>query len=272
MTTNNAIGITDSGLQKIKIFDTTLRDGEQSPGATMTFEEKLEVADLLDEMGVDVIEAGFPIASQGDFEAVHAVAKRAKHAVIAGLSRANAKDIDRCAEAVRPARRGRIHTVIATSPLHMKAKLQMEPEAVLQAVIDSVTRARNHGDRNLKHLLRRLVELVLHVQRRGRNHRVDAAALGELHRRRAAVDVVRMRPREPRDDSVLRAAADLADCLKVAFARDGETGLDDVDAHVVEHLGDLELFLEGHGGAGALFAVAQGGVEYNDAVLFGLFG
>ncbi|MBV8962803.1 MAG: hypothetical protein JOY97_06885, partial [Hyphomicrobiales bacterium] len=131
---------------RVIIFDTTLRDGEQSPGATMTFEEKLEVADLLDEMGVDVIEAGFPIASQGDFEAVHAVAKRARNAVIAGLSRANAKDIDRCAEAVRPARRGRIHTVIATSPLHMKAKLQMEPEAVLQAVIDSVTRARNHID------------------------------------------------------------------------------------------------------------------------------
>ncbi|MBV9137213.1 MAG: hypothetical protein JO357_09155, partial [Hyphomicrobiales bacterium] len=131
---------------RVIIFDTTLRDGEQSPGATMTFEEKLEVADLLDEMGVDVIEAGFPIASQGDFEAVHAVAKRAKNAVIAGLSRANAKDIDRCAEAVRPARRGRIHTVIATSPLHMKAKLQMTPEAVLQAVIDSVTRARNHID------------------------------------------------------------------------------------------------------------------------------
>src|ERR1700751_3236473 len=108
---------TQSEQDSVIIFDTTLRDGEQSPGATMTFEEKLEVADLLDEMGVDVIEAGFPIASQGDFEAVHAVAKRAKHAVIAGLSRAKPKDIDRCAEAVRPARRGRIHTVIATSPL-----------------------------------------------------------------------------------------------------------------------------------------------------------
>src|SRR6516165_12461694 len=124
----------------VLIFDTTLRDGEQCPGATMTHEEKLEVADLLDAMGVDVIEAGFPIASQGDFESVLAVSKRAKNAVIAGLSRANAKDIDRCAEAVKPAKRGRIHTVIATSPLHMKAKLQMEPEAVLQAVIDSVTR------------------------------------------------------------------------------------------------------------------------------------
>jgi 2-isopropylmalate synthase len=143
---SGAEGKAASAKDRVIIFDTTLRDGEQSPGATMTFEEKLEVADLLDEMGVDVIEAGFPIASQGDFEAVHAVAKRAKHAVIAGLSRANAKDIDRCAEAVRPARRGRIHTVIATSPLHMKAKLQMEPEAVLQAVIDSVTRARNHID------------------------------------------------------------------------------------------------------------------------------
>jgi 2-isopropylmalate synthase len=143
---SDAEGKAASAKDRVIIFDTTLRDGEQSPGATMTFEEKLEVADLLDEMGVDVIEAGFPIASQGDFEAVHAVAKRAKHAVIAGLSRANAKDIDRCAEAVRPARRGRIHTVIATSPLHMKAKLQMEPEAVLQAVIDSVTRARNHID------------------------------------------------------------------------------------------------------------------------------
>jgi 2-isopropylmalate synthase len=143
---SGAQGKAPSPKDHVIIFDTTLRDGEQSPGATMTFEEKLEVADLLDEMGVDVIEAGFPIASQGDFEAVHAVAKRARHAVIAGLSRANAKDIDRCAEAVKPARRGRIHTVIATSPLHMKAKLQMEPEAVLQAVIDSVTRARNHID------------------------------------------------------------------------------------------------------------------------------
>src|SRR5215475_10286745 len=108
---------------RVVIFDTTLRDGEHSPGATMTFEEKLEVADLLDEMGVDIIEAGFPIASQGDFEAVQAVAKRAKNAVIAGLSRANPKDIDRCAEAVKQARRGRVHTVIATSPLHMRVKL-----------------------------------------------------------------------------------------------------------------------------------------------------
>src|SRR4030088_2360267 len=107
---------------KVLIFDTTLRDGEQCPGATMTFEEKLEVAELLDEMGVDIIEAGFPIASEGDFESVREIARRAKNAVIAGLSRAALKDIDRCAEAVKHARRPRIHTFLATSPVHMKWK------------------------------------------------------------------------------------------------------------------------------------------------------
>ncbi len=132
--------------ERVLIFDTTLRDGEQCPGASMTFEEKLQVAELLDDMGVDIIEAGFPIASQGDFESVQEIARRAKNAVIAGLSRAAFKDIDRCAEAVRVARRPRIHTFISTSPIHMKHKLQMEPEAVLQAVIDSVTRARGHVD------------------------------------------------------------------------------------------------------------------------------
>ena len=113
---------------RVVIFDTTLRDGEQSPGATMTHEEKLEVAELLDEMGVDIIEAGFPIASQGDFEAVHEIAKRTKKAVVCGLSRAGQADIDRAAEAIKPARRGRIHTFISTSPVHMKWKLQLEPE------------------------------------------------------------------------------------------------------------------------------------------------
>src|SRR5207253_10962819 len=99
-------------LDRVLIFDTTLRDGEQSPGATMTHEEKLEVAALLDEMGVDIIEAGFPIASDGDFAAVHEIAKRTKKAVVCGLSRAGFKDIDRAAEAIKPARRGRIHTFI----------------------------------------------------------------------------------------------------------------------------------------------------------------
>ena len=108
---------------RVLIFDTTLRDGEQSPGATMTFEEKLQVADLLDEMGVDIIEAGFPIASEGDFEAVSEIARRVKRATVAGLARAGQKDIDRAGEAVRHARRPRIHTFISTSPVHMKWKL-----------------------------------------------------------------------------------------------------------------------------------------------------
>src|SRR6187397_665506 len=131
---------------RVVIFDTTLRDGEQCPGATMTHEEKLEVAELLDAMGVDIIEAGFPIASEGDFAAVHEIAKRAKNSVICGLSRAGFKDIDRCAEAIKPARRRRIHTFISTSPVHMKFKLQKEPHEVYEMVVAQVTRARGHTD------------------------------------------------------------------------------------------------------------------------------
>jgi 2-isopropylmalate synthase len=137
---------TGSEKDRVVIFDTTLRDGEQSPGATMTHEEKLQVAELLDEMGVDIIEAGFPIASEGDFYAVHEIAKRTKNAVVCGLSRTSPKDIDRCAEAIRPAERRRIHTFVSTSPVHMKWKLQMTPEQVLDMSIASVTRARNHTD------------------------------------------------------------------------------------------------------------------------------
>src|SRR5471032_467809 len=133
-----------SDKNRVLIFDTTLRDGEQCPGASMNLEEKLEVAELLDEMGVDIIEAGFPVASQGDFESVAEIAKRTKNAVIAGLSRAALKDIDRCAEAVKHARRPRIHTFLATSPVHMKWKLQKEPHDVYEMVIGQVTRARNH--------------------------------------------------------------------------------------------------------------------------------
>jgi len=136
--------ISASNKSRVIIFDTTLRDGEQSPGATMTFEEKLEVADLLDAMGVDVIEAGFPIASDGDFEAVSAIARRVKRASVAGLARAGFKDIDRAAEALRHAFRPRIHTFISTSPLHMKYKLQKTPDEVLAMVTSQVTRARNH--------------------------------------------------------------------------------------------------------------------------------
>jgi 2-isopropylmalate synthase len=131
---------------RIRIFDTTLRDGEQSPGASMTLEEKLEVASLLDEMGVDVIEAGFPIASNGDFEAVSSVAKLVKNATVAGLARAGEKDIDRAGEALKQAKRPRIHTFISTSPVHMKYKLQMGANAVLDAVGASVARARKYTD------------------------------------------------------------------------------------------------------------------------------
>jgi 2-isopropylmalate synthase len=132
--------------ERVRIFDTTLRDGEQSPGAAMTHEEKLEVAELLDAMGVDIIEAGFPISSQGDFEAVHEIAKRTKNAVICGLSRAGIKDIDRAVEALKPSRRFRIHTFISTSPVHMKHKLQMGPNSVIEAIAASVGHARRFTD------------------------------------------------------------------------------------------------------------------------------
>src|SRR6187401_1854569 len=131
---------------RVVIFDTTLRDGEQCPGATMTHDEKLEVAELLDQMGVDIIEAGFPIASDGDFAAVQEIARRTKNAVVCGLSRAAFKDIDRCAEAIKPAKRSRIHTFLSTSPVHMKWKLQKTPQEVYEMVIAQVTRARNYTD------------------------------------------------------------------------------------------------------------------------------
>ena len=131
---------------RVVIFDTTLRDGEQSPGCSMNLEEKLRVAQVLEEMGVDVIEAGFPIASGGDFQAVNEIAKTVTNSVVCGLARAAKGDIERAAEAIKPAQRSRIHTFISTSPLHMKHKLQMEPEDVHQAVIDSVTFARQFTD------------------------------------------------------------------------------------------------------------------------------
>src|ERR1700750_456789 len=137
---------TQSDKDRVVIFDTTLRDGEQCPGATMTHEEKLEVAELLDDMGVDIIEAGFPIASEGDFAAVREIAQRAKNAVVCGLARAAFKDIDRCAEAIKPAKKSRIHTFLSTSPVHMKYKLQKEPHEVYEMVIAQVTRARGYTD------------------------------------------------------------------------------------------------------------------------------
>jgi len=135
-----------NALSRVIIFDTTLRDGEQSPGAAMNLEEKLRIARILEELGVDVMEAGFPIASKGDFEAVNEIAKTITQSTVCALARAHVGDIERAAEALKPAAQARIHTFISTSPLHMQHKLQMTPEKVHQAVIDSVTLARNLCD------------------------------------------------------------------------------------------------------------------------------
>ncbi|MEO6012052.1 MAG: 2-isopropylmalate synthase [Devosia sp.] len=137
---------TDTNKDRVFIFDTTLRDGEQSPGATMTLEEKLQVAEALDEMGVDIIEAGFPIASNGDFEAVVAVAKQVKNAVVAGLARAIPADIARAGEAVRHARQGRIHTFVSTSPIHLAHQMKKTEEQVLEIISATVAQARNLVD------------------------------------------------------------------------------------------------------------------------------
>ncbi len=125
----------------ILIFDTTLRDGEQSPGCSMNLEEKLQVADQLETLGVDIIEAGFAIASQGDFEAVSEVARQAKRATVASLARSAEPDIDRAWEAVQHAKKPRIHLFIATSPLHMRVKLNKSPEEVLDIIQRTVGHA-----------------------------------------------------------------------------------------------------------------------------------
>ncbi|MGH2550943.1 MAG: 2-isopropylmalate synthase, partial [Thermomicrobiales bacterium] len=138
---NNA----DSGVverNRVLIFDTTLRDGEQSPGATMTEPEKLEMADALVEMGVDIIEAGFPAASPGDFEAVRLISERVKGAVVAGLSRATRKDIERAAQAVQGAENPRIHTFLASSDIHLEHKLRITREQMLEKVADAVAFAK----------------------------------------------------------------------------------------------------------------------------------
>ena len=128
------------------IFDTTLRDGEQSPGASMTKEEKIRIAKALEKMHVDVIEAGFPIASPGDFESVKAVAETVKDSTVCGLARALDKDIERAGEALKGAASGRIHTFIATSPIHMKEKLRMQPDQVVEQAIHAVKLAGKFTD------------------------------------------------------------------------------------------------------------------------------
>jgi len=131
---------------RLIIFDTTLRDGEQSPGASMTKDEKVRIGKALERLRVDIIEAGFPAASPGDFEGVKAVAEAVKDSTVCGLARAVEKDIDRAAEAIKPAARGRIHTFIATSPIHMQHKLRMTPEQVLERAVWAVKRARQYTD------------------------------------------------------------------------------------------------------------------------------
>jgi 2-isopropylmalate synthase len=135
-----------SNQDRLIIFDTTLRDGEQSPGASMTRDEKVRIARALERMRVDVIEAGFPVASPGDFEAVQAVARAVSDSTVCGLARALDKDIDRAGEALKPAASARIHTFIATSPIHMKLKLRMEPEQVIEQAVHAVKRASRYTD------------------------------------------------------------------------------------------------------------------------------
>ena len=131
---------------RLIIFDTTLRDGEQSPGASMTAEEKMRIARQLERLKVDVIEAGFPAASPGDFDAVQKIATLVRQSVICGLARANARDVGLAADAVKPAAQPRIHTFIATSPIHMREKLRMSPSEVLEQAVLSVKQARNSTD------------------------------------------------------------------------------------------------------------------------------
>ncbi len=131
---------------RVIVFDTTLRDGEQSPGASMNRDEKVEVARMLEKMRVDVIEAGFAIASPGDFDAVKAVAETIKDSTVCSLSRALDKDIEVAAEALAPAQQRRIHTFIATSPIHMQYKLQMAPEKVIEQAVHAVKLARKFTD------------------------------------------------------------------------------------------------------------------------------
>ncbi len=131
---------------KLIIFDTTLRDGEQSPGASMTRDEKIRIAKALELLKVDIIEAGFPIASVGDFEAVQAVASQIKDSTVCGLARAKQADIERAGEAIKPANSGRIHTFLATSPIHMEHKLRMTPDQVVEAAVAAVKMARQYTD------------------------------------------------------------------------------------------------------------------------------
>ena len=131
-------------MDMIRIFDTTLRDGEQSPGCTLTLPEKLEIAHLLEEMGVDIIEAGFPISSEGDFESVQQIAREITGSTVCGLSRCTPKDVERAGEAIKPAKSGRIHIFCATSKIHREHKLKKGKETILQISVDSIKQAKQY--------------------------------------------------------------------------------------------------------------------------------
>ena len=163
---------------KLIIFDTTLRDGEQSPGASMTKEEKIRIAKQLERMKVDVIEAGFAASSNGDFDAIHTIAGLVKDSTICSLARANDKDIQRAADALKPANSSRIHTFIATSPLHMEKKLRMTPDQVFEQArlavrfarkfTDNVEFSPEDGSRSDLDFLSRVLEAVIaEAERRG---------------------------------------------------------------------------------------------------------
>jgi 2-isopropylmalate synthase len=135
---------TASDANRVHIFDTTLRDGEQSPGISLNTAEKVEIAQQLARLGVDIIEAGFPIASPGDFESVRAIARDIQGPVIAGLARCNPADIDRAAEALKDAPKKRIHVFLATSAIHREFKLKMAKEEIVRRAVEGVKRARGY--------------------------------------------------------------------------------------------------------------------------------
>src|SRR5215510_7987702 len=137
---------TPSDQNRVIVFDTTLRDGEQSPGCSMNLAEKLEIAHALKELGVDIIEAGFPIASPGDFESVQTIAQQVEGPIIAGLARCNPADIDRAGEAVKDSARPRIHVFLATSAIHREFKLRMAKEEILRRAVEGVKRAKDLCD------------------------------------------------------------------------------------------------------------------------------
>ncbi|MCJ7689981.1 MAG: 2-isopropylmalate synthase, partial [Clostridiaceae bacterium] len=165
------MGEKEQEVKKIFIFDTTLRDGEQTPGVSLNVEEKLEIARALQKLGVDVIEAGFPIASDGDFEGVKTIAKIIKGPVITALARSTKKDIDRAWEAIKYSKTPRIHTFLATSDIHMEFKLKMTREEVLSKAVEMVRYAKSlcpsvefspeDGTRTEKAFLYKILEAVI---------------------------------------------------------------------------------------------------------------